>query len=222
MRKLTKADGVISNEGFFAYRWLLAAFLDTDTRTMLGIILGGFAMRVMHLGVFVLPAWTSVRMAAFLEENDVFFSLRREFLLAGFVAYLVVLAAMTVVPLQHAAVSGHGVISLIPGHTTIGCYRQLTGAPVEVVICNMNLLGNIVLFIPMGILLPLTAPRFASARATVGTALLAAVAIEGIQYFQRSMGMGRSVDVDDVILNLVGAVIGYWLFGRYRAFRGKA
>lgn len=201
---------------------MLAAFFDTDTRAMLAIILGEFAMRVMHLGVFVLPAWVGVRVVAHLARKTKSVSARRELLLITLVAYLVVLAALTVVPLDRAAVSGAGIISLIPGHTTLGCYRRMTGTPVEVVICNLNLLGNIGLFIPMGMLLQFISLRFASARGTVAAALLAAVTIEGIQYLERSMGMERSVDIDDVILNVAGALIGYFIIRLFRARQGNA
>jgi glycopeptide antibiotics resistance protein len=136
-------------------------------------------------------------------------------LLAAFISYLVILAAVTIVPLPPRAISGTGLVSFIPGRTTIGCFRQLTGTPVEVVICTMQLLGNVLFFVPMGLLLPLVWFRFSSARATVGSALAASVTIEAIQYLQQSMGMKRSVDVDDVILNVLGASIGYLLFRVY-------
>lgn len=189
---------------------------------MLAIILGEFAMRVVHLGVYVLPAWVSVRVAVLLERKIGSVSLRRELLLSTLIAYLIVLAALTVVPLNKAAVSGAGFISLIPGHTTLGCFRQMTGTAVEVVICNMNWLGNVLLFIPMGMLMQFVSPRFDSARGSAAAALLAAVTIEGIQYLQRSIGMGRNVDVDDIILNLGGALIGYTLMRQFRTTRAMA
>jgi glycopeptide antibiotics resistance protein len=189
----------------------LANFMDADTRAMLAVVFGQFAARVAHLGAFVAPAWISIRAAAYLEREPRSLSARRETVLAVFVLYLVVVAALTIVPLQPRAVSGVGIVSLIPGRTTFGCYRQMTGTPVEVVICNMQLLGNIALFIPMGLLLPLVWHERRSALATISAALAGSVTIEVIQYLQQSMGMKRSVDIDDVILNVVGASIGYLL-----------
>ena len=186
---------------------------------MLAVVLGQFAARVTHIGTFVAPAWFSVRAAAFIEREPRSLSPRREIVLAIFITYLVVVAALTIVPLQPRAVSGTGLVSFIPGRTTIGCYRQLTGTPVEVVICNMQMLGNILVFVPMGMLLPLVWHRPRSALATIGAALAASVVIEVIQYLQQSMGMQRSVDVDDVILNVFGALIGYMLFTFFRPRR---
>lgn len=189
----------------------MLALIDADTRAMLIIILGEYAGRIAHLGQFMLPAWISIRVGAFLEREPRSFSARWELLLTAFIAYLIFLAAATIVPLQPKAISGTGIVSLIPGRTTIGCYRQLTGSRVEIFICNMQLLGNILIFVPMGFLLPLVWIRRASAKSTITAALVASVSIELIQYFQQSMGMKRSVDVDDVILNLLGALIGYVL-----------
>lgn len=186
--------------------------VDADTRAMLAIVIGQFAARVAHVGAFMLPAWLSIRVAALLDREPRSLSLRRETVLTVFVLYLIVVAAVTVVPLQAKAVSGVGLVSLIPGRTTIGCYRQLTGTPVEVVICTMQLLGNIVLFVPMGLLLPLVWSKLRPARTIIGAALAASVTIEVVQYLQQSMGMKRSVDIDDVILNVVGALIGWLLF----------
>ena len=186
---------------------------------MLGVVLGQFAARVAHLGAFVAPAWVSIRAAAFIEREPRSLSPRREIVLAIFISYLVVVAALTIVPLQPKAVSGVGLVSFIPGRTTIGCYRQLTGTPVEVWICNMQQLGNSLLFVPMGLLLPLVWFRFSSALTTVSSALAASVTIEVIQYLQQSMGMKRSVDVDDVILNVFGALIGYLLIRLLRRER---
>lgn len=188
----------------------VASLIDNDTRAMLAIVVGQFAARVAHLGVFVIPAWVSIRAAAFMERAPRSLSPRREMVLVVFVLYLVIVAAMTIVPLQPKAVSGVGLVSFIPGRATIGCYRQITGTPVEMVSCSMQLLGNILLFVPMGLLLPAVSLRRPSALPILGASLAGSMTVEAIQYLQQSIGMRRSVDVDDVILNVVGALIG-WL-----------
>lgn len=179
---------------------------------MLAVVFSTFFARIVGLGVFLLPAWVGIRIASHLERETQEWSLRTELLLLTLVAYLVVVAAATIVPLQSAAVSGARAVSLIPGFSTIGCYRRLTGTPVEVVICDLQVLGNIALFIPMGILVPIVSPRFASFRWMLLIGLVMSVSIECIQYFQQSFGALRNADIDDVILNTVGVLIGYGLF----------
>ena len=178
---------------------------------MLTVIVSNFAERVAHLAAFVVPTWASVRAAAALERGPRPLSLGRETMQIVFILYLVVVAAATIVPIQPGATSGVGSLSFVPGRSTLACYRQMKGTPVELVICNMQVLGNVLFFVPMGLLLPLVWPRSFSARAVAGSALFVSVTIEVIQYLQRFMGMQRSADVDDVILNVVGALIGYLL-----------
>ena len=70
-----------------------------------------------------------------------------------------------------------------------------------------NLLGNIVILIPLGILLPLI---FRSLRRFWLTLPLLALFAVGVEYIQWSTGVGIA-DVDDSILNFAGAAVGYIL-----------
>ena len=69
-----------------------------------------------------------------------------------------------------------------------------------------QVVGNIVLFIPIGFFIT----YYASIK-NIGSAFLATLAsslvIETVQYF-----IGRSFDVDDIILNVIGGVLGFLIF----------
>ena len=74
------------------------------------------------------------------------------------------------------------------------------------------MLGNIAAFVPLGLLLPL-AFRWAGLVVTFVGALLLSIAIEVGQY-GGSLALGyayRSTDVDDVILNVAGGMVGFAL-----------
>lgn len=71
-----------------------------------------------------------------------------------------------------------------------------------------NLAGNLVLFLPMGILLPALFPPFRSFFRTVLFTILLIVCVEGAQLFTRT----GSCDVDDLILNTAGCVAGYVIY----------
>ncbi len=75
------------------------------------------------------------------------------------------------------------------------------------IIVGINLVGNIVLLIPVGFLVP-----FIYRKMTWQKSLILAVAIplviEGLQVVLR-LGI---FDIDDVILNGLGIMIGYWVF----------
>lgn len=71
-----------------------------------------------------------------------------------------------------------------------------------------NIIGNVVLFFPLGLGLPLLWPGYWSGRRTFLMAIAFSAAIELTQLVSRKFGIYRSVDVDDVLLNTIGAVLG--------------
>ncbi len=76
---------------------------------------------------------------------------------------------------------------------------------------------NIVMFIPYGFLLPTAIRRLRAPRLALSVVLLTTVFIETVQYC-----IGRSADIDDVIMNFLGGCLGYGLFSLCRKhFRKK-
>ncbi len=87
--------------------------------------------------------------------------------------------------------------NLIPLKATFEMVRGLS--PIRLI---ENIAGNIILFVPFGVLLPLA---FKVERSTIVYGCAASVLVEIIQL---AFAMGAA-DIDDVILNTLGAVIGY-------------
>jgi glycopeptide antibiotics resistance protein len=71
--------------------------------------------------------------------------------------------------------------------------------------------GNVLLGVPFGILLPMLFPR---ARGLLRVAVLTALVMVMIEATQGALVEGRAFDIDDVILNTTGALLGYVLLGR--------
>ena len=71
--------------------------------------------------------------------------------------------------------------------------------------CIINLFGNILVFIPAGWLIPRLFPTMRKFFAFFFTVLIAIVFVELLQLFTL---LGH-LDVDDIILNLTGMMIGY-------------
>ncbi|WP_081417175.1 VanZ family protein [Paenibacillus sp. Soil522] len=67
-----------------------------------------------------------------------------------------------------------------------------------------NLFGNIVLFIPIGLFLPLLNTKYRRVFILVAVAILLITAVELIQMLARV----GSFDIDDIILNTFGALLG--------------
>lgn len=71
-----------------------------------------------------------------------------------------------------------------------------------------NIVGNILLFIPFGLLLPAVSRIFTAPGKMLLLALLTSLVLEASQFLFRLGGF----DVDDIILNLLGSSIGFLLF----------
>jgi glycopeptide antibiotics resistance protein len=91
--------------------------------------------------------------------------------------------------------------NVVPFHSIIGDWTM--GGREFVV----NFVGNIVAFLPIGMMPALARRRWVGARAAALFSLFLSAAIEVAQYIT-----GRRVaDVDDLILNTLGGVLGYYL-----------
>lgn len=65
--------------------------------------------------------------------------------------------------------------------------------------------------VPFGILVPVVAPR---TRGVLRVLLLTATVMLLVEFAQGALVTGRAFDIDDVILNTTGALLGYLLLGR--------
>ena len=72
---------------------------------------------------------------------------------------------------------------------------------------RVNIVGNIVMFIPWGFGLPLLWKEYRSFFKLTFLSLFLPVCIEFFQLF-----VGRTVDIDDIILNFAGGMLGGLLY----------
>lgn len=66
---------------------------------------------------------------------------------------------------------------------------------------------NIGMFIPYGLLLPMVFKKLRNVFSQIFVVFLATFSIEALQYL-----IGRSADIDDVIMNSLGGLLGYFCF----------
>jgi len=83
----------------------------------------------------------------------------------------------------------------------------LNGSPTWIVAKN-NLIGNIALFVPLGFLIPLIYRHTLTWKHILFIAFTVSMALESAQIILR-VGV---FDVDDIILNVLGAIVGYGAF----------
>lgn len=120
------------------------------------------------------------------------------------VAFSVVLAKVTLTP--SPASEGIVTSNLQPGRSL----RQYAQDYTFLAACKQAG-GNLLLGAPFGVLLPILVPRrLRMIRMILLTGLVMAV----VELTQGALVAGRAFDVDDVILNTSGALLGYALVGR--------
>ncbi len=164
--------------------------------------------------LLALPVWLAVRTLFLLGRHE-----RprwgRELALTAFVLYCVGLFSQTLLPVglvwpaPRAALeaalrrwhTGQG-INLLPLETVRRFWRY--GSRQQLLV---NLAGNVAVFVPLGLLPTALWQRL---RRLWKATLLCCASSCLIEFFQ--LFIGRSVDVDDVILNTLGGVLGYLLF----------
>lgn len=72
----------------------------------------------------------------------------------------------------------------------------------------INIVGNILLFVPIGFLVPFINRNFSWLRSLL-LSVATGITVEGMQAILR-VGI---FDIDDVILNAFGVLLGFWAFG---------
>ena len=78
-----------------------------------------------------------------------------------------------------------------------------------------NLVGNVMIFVPFGFLLPMV---FEKKKSFFLMMIMAFAFVFGIEVFQLVSGFG-AFDVDDIILNCLGAVMGYLIYYVYEKIK---
>ncbi|WSQ07302.1 VanZ family protein [Streptomyces sp. NBC_01231] len=123
---------------------------------------------------------------------------------AFMVAFAVVLARLTLEPSPASVDLTH--TNIHPGRSL----RAYVDQP-ELRDAVKQIGGNLLLGIPFGILVPVVAP---GTRGILRILLLTAIVMLMVEFAQGALITGRAFDIDDVILNTTGALVGYLLLGR--------
>lgn len=100
-------------------------------------------------------------------------------------------------------------VNMIPFHSIAG-YFQHSSAETAV----KQILGNVAVFVPIGLLLPIMSEKFRLPKKILLFSLLLSVGVEAVQFLELLITHlpNRAVDIDDVILNFAGGSLGYLLF----------
>ena len=124
--------------------------------------------------------------------------------------YCLLLIKLLFLDYHHVSGGGFGQylsthVNLIPFKTVFDYISRLMQDSINVSTVVVNLVGNLILFLPMGAFLPVLFPKMRTFWKTVLSVAILVFAVECLQLLLR---LG-SLDVDDLIFNVGGAMIGY-------------
>lgn len=161
--------------------------------------------------VIAVPIYLIVRFLM-LRKSSRKFNLYHEIPLLIFVIFVVGLASQTVIPKIELGINGninilkngtHG-INLLPLKVLFETYREVF-INLNINYFIINFLGNIIMFMPIGFFIPLLWEIPDKKIIIVG--FLFSLFIEVCQLF-----LNRGTDVDDLILNTLGTILGLLVY----------
>lgn len=131
---------------------------------------------------------------AYLRNTNSRLVLHKELFMLIFVAYILMLFELV----TYSDVDFSGT-NFVP-------FREILRYSIGTSEFNNQVLGNIILFIPFGYFVS-SIVNFKKVGGIFITTLLTSATIECVQYF-----IGRSFDIDDILLNVIGGIIGFLLY----------
>ncbi|PYP78237.1 MAG: hypothetical protein DMD35_11945 [Gemmatimonadetes bacterium] len=177
---------------------------------------------ILVLSAIVVPCWLLFRLYR-VRTSGHRPSVGRELVLLIFVVYLSSLAAVTLEPNHPSRMVAEAsvAIDLRPSLGSLTCSSAfLPSGSTAQGFCVRNARGNLLLFIPLGFLLTLVWKRLRFWKG-MQIAIVLSCCIELLQYISRAWGSYRTADINDVILNVVGAAIGLGLASLLRLRQGR-
>lgn len=141
----------------------------------------------------------------------------REMAVIIFSVYIIGLISVTLFPFDTYR-NVKPTANLIPVFNTI---NDISGIPADMKgfmtkFWIRNVIGNLFLLTPLAILVPIIFKKFRNIKPIVLLCLFVSILIEVLQYLSMFLGNIRSVDIDDVILNTLGSIIGFYIFNYFQ------
>lgn len=143
----------------------------------------------------------SVRIAAIRSSNEKMI-FHKEFSKLLFIIYILLLYEL----LTRSELNHNSGFNLVP-------FTEILRYPVGSNGFYLNVIGNIVIFIPFGYFIS----TYIKPKKILPIILVSFLSSTTVEFVQSCIG--RSFDVDDIILNVVGAIIGFLLYVSFNAIK---
>lgn len=173
---------------------------------------------------FLLPVWILIRIliVTYNRKKGNKLPLRKEITFNIFIFYIFCVCVLTLFPLYldfSGSRNGYISVNLVPVLFTLKKVLNITNNPdfhnFMLIYWIVNIFGNMFLLLPFGLLLPMLWNKFKDFKKIVLLGFCFSLNIETIQLLSGLVGnRGRTFDVDDILLNTIGAGLGFILFDK--------
>ena len=170
----------------------------------------GYVINMISYMIITFPIYLIIRFCI-LKKKQIKINWYRETLLFVFVMFIVGLASQTIIPKFEFGINGFGIVKTGIHETNFIPFKVIVETYNEVFVNGyinyfiINFLGNIILFIPFGFIIPTLWNVSNKKVITIG--FCSSLFIEVCQLF-----LTRGTDVDDLILNTIGVCLGLLLY----------
>lgn len=156
------------------------------------------------------------------HKKDIKINWIREGVKFIFTLYVFLLVGVTLFPIgigiKHSTEYFRLPINLIPFKEVVKriseigtAYNGDIGFQMSIILRNVG--GNLILLIPLGVMSPIIWKKFTQIKMVIIEGFVVSASIELLQLVEILCGIGlRVVDIDDVILNVLGVIIGYLIY----------
>ncbi|GFP77182.1 VanZ family protein [Clostridium fungisolvens] len=158
------------------------------------------------------------------KKSDKEISFRKELIRFIFTLYILAVAGVTLLPITIYFYGSPPIydnvmsVNYVPFTdiarelSEMGQHNFSVAFQIKLLIKNVG--GNFILLMPMGMLLPLLTSKVHSIKKSFILGFIVSLCIETMQFLENYSGLafGRIVDIDDLILNSLGAAVGYCIF----------
>lgn len=187
----------------------------------MGILIGPtlFIINRIILGSLI---WLVIRaLTLFKNEGHKSISIKRELIFNTFLIYCIAVVTVIIPDFQMIGIqrSRHLSVNIVPFVDIISGFKNSPFSfAFKLKLLLRNLLGNIVLLLPLGVFLPMLWTKFRYFKKTIFVGVTVSLAIELIQLVFSYLGFsGRITDIDDLMLNSIGVSMGYFIYSKIMA-----
>ncbi|MDU4749176.1 MAG: VanZ family protein [Pantoea sp.] len=168
--------------------------------------------------VFLILLWLFLRFI-FLKITCKKNEFKNEIIINCFAIYIILLIRVTLLPISMDVISHES-------HKLNLEYLPINLTPIIPLIDNgsiflmlKNILGNILLFLPFGLITPYIFKKLKNLKSMLITSLIISCSIETIQLIEYILSISentRITDINDIILNVLGSFIGFYILKKFK------